>query len=1545
MSHALQAFKLKTAAQPNLPLPKALGRRTHLLATKNWWKLCFVYGHDPSKLYREITYNTESPKAADNKTDNITMNASENTATACNTEAADSLRAATMSPVESGSASQSSQNDAAKLFPRNMPSVRRSRRRVAAKTVASDETADNSELPMIAMQTAEKKKISKSAVLHRVDSSCHKSSLSRVTKLTPRKLKAPNGGQRRQHCRRTPFSENNATLINGKREVSVHSKERRTKYRAHAQTNDSDKPLDAENVTYREAPSVNKAPTQHASTARCHKHSKQALYAEKEQQKYEQLTGMQAEETTRQQLQQREIAETLQQPAHTHQHYNKPLKLSLLPQKLSAASALSCAVTQTVDVQYAQNRLAAISALPSPSAASQTHSHQSSLISYDLSRSTSRLSCFESIPNAVNAITTTAAATTVEKSLASQSHTNAGKLSHKPHHQHMDDTFLSSGISCGDAETQSEASCSSPSLLQLQLVCSGSNNVAQLHAADIGAHMEDVEDALIEAEVAQLTANLRRDEEAAERRLSRRVEATAKMLQTQNAVCSSGREAASVVAAKKVAVITNAKTMSTTMTTNATSTTTSAATAVLPQSLNVADLRNLKVCRNRNAVWMLSCANNNNSCIAPIPDDAQLSDIEEQLARLPSSDEVDMTSGVSSMLEESANTVASSTAESAATALTAKTTTTSSCVQQQLTPKTWEPQPLQQSCYTSLAHQQLLLEVTMQQPTNYYTQTESELLQLEATGGRLPEYEQLQPETTTSQTQNVASSPTQQQQQSVVLPITALNNLDRATPASSTAATPTPTTVSNLEASSSSTSNGGGSSNSTTPQHFVAPLQRRCQAPPPSLPLSSISSPLRAANYKTAAYHQHQHHQQQLEFQRNSQSDDDSGCALEEYTWVPPGLRPDQVRFYFSQLPDDKVPYVNSAGEKYRVKQLLHQLPPQDNEVRYCHSLSDEERKELRIFSAQRKREALGRGAVRLLSDERPCKGCDEPLSAGDIVVFAQRVGSQICWHPGCFVCCVCKELLVDLIYFHRDGNLYCGRHHAETQKPRCSACDEIIFSDECTEAEGRTWHMKHFACFECEHQLGGQRYIMRDGKPYCLNCFDTMFAEYCDYCGEVIGVDQGQMSHDGQHWHATDQCFSCCTCRCSLLGRPFLPRRGTIYCSIACSKGEPPTPSDTSSGPQLRPTHRASTTSQIARSPRPGARHKVSGGGGGAGGSNGKSAGSAGDLLERQARQRMEVGIDRLMIVGKLAAGCDAIMPPLPGVPRPAHPPPIDLTELGISLDNICAGDKSIFGDPSNLTSSLPDMLMSKGEDSHSYQSIDKININSPSASELTQSTQEITNELELENDDENCELPHNNYEILLNAKRTRNKSDIDDDDHDDDEDDDPDHSDADENIRAHLKEVRFHSVHDTMSRSKSYTDSTNARRRRKKRNQSRSSSEMQINQANLRLHNAQTNATGMHNNIDNCDAASVCSTCSSSSSSDMDDYLYRIPARRHYGGVRVSYVPNDAIAYERKRKQAASEQHLGSGGSLIGGTTASMTASTSGATSGGDTKNCIIS
>lgn len=161
---------------------------------------------------------------------------------------------------------------------------------------------------------------------------------------------------------------------------------------------------------------------------------------------------------------------------------------------------------------------------------------------------------------------------------------------------------------------------------------------------------------------------------------------------------------------------------------------------------------------------------------------------------------------------------------------------------------------------------------------------------------------------------------------------------------------------------------------------------------------------------------------------------------------------------------------------------------------------------------------------------------CGRQICGGDIAVFASRAGHGSCWHPQCFQCVSCSELLVDLIYFYQDGQTYCGRHHAERLKPRCQACDEvrpapigpsisvaysvvsmlacallsqsqIILAHECTEAEGRYWHMKHFCCFECEAALGGQRYIMGESRPYCCSCYESLYAEYCDTCGEHIGA------------------------------------------------------------------------------------------------------------------------------------------------------------------------------------------------------------------------------------------------------------------------------------------------------------------------------------------------------------------------------------------------------------------------------------------------------
>ncbi|XP_037680604.1 LOW QUALITY PROTEIN: prickle planar cell polarity protein 3-like [Choloepus didactylus] len=275
-----------------------------------------------------------------------------------------------------------------------------------------------------------------------------------------------------------------------------------------------------------------------------------------------------------------------------------------------------------------------------------------------------------------------------------------------------------------------------------------------------------------------------------------------------------------------------------------------------------------------------------------------------------------------------------------------------------------------------------------------------------------------------------------------------------------------------------------------------------------------------------------------------------------------------QVYQFFSCLPEDKVPYVNSPGEKCRIKQLLHQLPPHDSEAQYCTALDEEEKKELRAFSQQQKRENLGHGTVCIFPvtiTGAICEECGKQIGGGDIAVFASRTGLGACWHPQCFVCTTCRELLVDLIYFYHTGKVYYGRHHAERLRPRCQACDEIIFSPECTEAEGRHWHMGHFCCFKCEALPGGQRYVMHQSRPHCCACYEARHTEYCDGCGEHIGLDQGQMAYEGQHWHASDRCFCCSRCGRALLGRPFLPRGGLIFCSRACSLGPKPAATRTS--------------------------------------------------------------------------------------------------------------------------------------------------------------------------------------------------------------------------------------------------------------------------------------------------------------------------------------------------------------------------------------------
>merc|ERR1712083_1086025 len=80
----------------------------------------------------------------------------------------------------------------------------------------------------------------------------------------------------------------------------------------------------------------------------------------------------------------------------------------------------------------------------------------------------------------------------------------------------------------------------------------------------------------------------------------------------------------------------------------------------------------------------------------------------------------------------------------------------------------------------------------------------------------------------------------------------------------------------------------------------------------------------------------------------------------------------------------------------------------------------------------------------------------------------------------------------------------------------------------------------------------------------------------------------------------------------------------------------------------------------------------------------------------------------------------------------------------------------------------------------------------------------------------------------------------------------------------------------------------------------------------------------TGLGDRIMDEDERSECSTCSSSSSDSDDPYAYQLPPRKAYGGVRLSYVPNDRIRarnHQRSIQGPHSSEYVSQRRSMRGG------------------------
>ncbi|XP_036671909.2 prickle planar cell polarity protein 3 isoform X4 [Drosophila suzukii] len=276
----------------------------------------------------------------------------------------------------------------------------------------------------------------------------------------------------------------------------------------------------------------------------------------------------------------------------------------------------------------------------------------------------------------------------------------------------------------------------------------------------------------------------------------------------------------------------------------------------------------------------------------------------------------------------------------------------------------------------------------------------------------------------------------------------------------------------------------------------------------------------------------------------------DSGVEARDlgFTWVPPGLRASsRIIRYFEQLPDEAVPRLGSEGACSRERQISYQLPKQDLSLEHCKHLEVQHEASFEDFVTARNEIALDIAYIKDAPYDEHCAHCDNEIAAGELVVAAPKFVESVMWHPKCFTCSTCNLLLVDLTYCVHDDKVYCERHYAEMLKPRCAGCDELIFSGEYTKAMDKDWHSGHFCCWQCDESLTGQRYVIRDDHPYCIKCYENVFANTCEECNKIIGIDSKDLSYKDKHWH--EACFLCFKCHLSLVDKQFGAKADKIYC------------------------------------------------------------------------------------------------------------------------------------------------------------------------------------------------------------------------------------------------------------------------------------------------------------------------------------------------------------------------------------------------------------
>ncbi|KAI0819939.1 hypothetical protein BC628DRAFT_949533 [Trametes gibbosa] len=198
------------------------------------------------------------------------------------------------------------------------------------------------------------------------------------------------------------------------------------------------------------------------------------------------------------------------------------------------------------------------------------------------------------------------------------------------------------------------------------------------------------------------------------------------------------------------------------------------------------------------------------------------------------------------------------------------------------------------------------------------------------------------------------------------------------------------------------------------------------------------------------------------------------------------------------------------------------------------------------------------------------CGGCGGAIIGRIVSAMDMR------WHPGCFRCCVCDELLENLSSYAHDGRPYCHLDYHERFAPRCYHCqtaivDERFITLDDHELGKRTYHEQHFFCAECgdpflppadpgapsrtfagdgEFAVGAEDdvgFTVYRGHPYCETCHVRLRMPKCKKCKKSIRDGMQAVEALGGKW--CWECFTCASCNNPFEDPAFFQRDGKPFC------------------------------------------------------------------------------------------------------------------------------------------------------------------------------------------------------------------------------------------------------------------------------------------------------------------------------------------------------------------------------------------------------------